>query len=443
VTAEIAIVNKNAVALAADSAVTLTVGGAKKIYRSADKIFELTTYNPIALMFFNNLEFMEIPIDVLVKDFRSTDGNREFDTVVDCAKVFLGYLRTAYPFPRETSDRHVTRILIEAFQAVDASMEEKIRLHFQAGAKSMPDLHAIFLLCVQERIDQLVPMPAARCFEQKGPLDIINSHDGSFVEAYKGSFPHYPLDNNDIFLLRALGGLVLHREVFSGSMTGLVLAGFGKNELFPSLIAFDCEGIIAGKLKIRITKYIDIDRRAPHASNGAWKSVDIIPFAQTDMAERFLVGIDSDFEDKIVNTIEEMNRGVAGTLAGVIGPKSKSRKKKLEQTIHSILEATFNHFKSDALQSIKAAKKRQIENMAMFMPKQELAFLAESMINLTSIKRRVSAEEETVAGPIDVAVISRNEGLVWVKRKHYFDPALNPRYFHRLAKRSGASSGGP
>lgn len=55
-TAEIAIINKSAVALAADSAVTLTIGGAQKVYRSADKIFKLSTNNPITLMFFNSLD---------------------------------------------------------------------------------------------------------------------------------------------------------------------------------------------------------------------------------------------------------------------------------------------------------------------------------------------------------------------------------------------------
>jgi len=31
-----------------------------------------------------------------------------------------------------------------------------------------------------------------------------------------------------------------------------------------------------------------------------------------------------------------------------------------------------------------------------------------------------------------VAVISEAEGFVWVKRKHYFSPELNPRYMRRI-----------
>ncbi len=69
--------------------------------------------------------------------------------------------------------------------------------------------------------------------------------------------------------------------------------------------------------------------------------------------------------------------------------------------------------------------------MVLLMPKQDLANLAQELINLTSVKRKFSAEKETVGGPIDVAVISRIDGFVWVKRKHYFTAELNPRYFVR------------
>ena len=70
--------------------------------------------------------------------------------------------------------------------------------------------------------------------------------------------------------------------------------------------------------------------------------------------------------------------------------------------------------------------------MVEFMPKPELASMAESLVGLTSIKRKVSRGMETVGGPIDVAVISREDGFVWVNRKHYFPPELNIRYGNRI-----------
>lgn len=60
-----------------------------------------------------------------------------------------------------------------------------------------------------------------------------------------------------------------------------------------------------------------------------------------------------------------------------------------------------------------------------------MAELAETLIALQSLKEKVTRPSETVGGPVDVAVITRSEGLVWVKRKHYFSPDLNPSFFLR------------
>ncbi len=63
------------------------------------------------------------------------------------------------------------------------------------------------------------------------------------------------------------------------------------------------------------------------------------------------------------------------------------------------------------------------------LPKDELASMAEAFVNLTSFRRKVTPEMETVGGPIDVAVITKGDGFIWIRRKHYFDPELNPQFF--------------
>ena len=68
--------------------------------------------------------------------------------------------------------------------------------------------------------------------------------------------------------------------------------------------------------------------------------------------------------------------------------------------------------------------------------------MAEALVNLTSLKRRVTPEDETVGGPVDVAVISKGDGLIWIKRKHYFAPELNHRYFERDQDLSSGTTGG-
>jgi hypothetical protein len=63
------------------------------------------------------------------------------------------------------------------------------------------------------------------------------------------------------------------------------------------------------------------------------------------------------------------------------------------------------------------------------LPKEELAALAESLVCLTYLRKRVTDDPETVGGAIDVAVISKGDGFIWMKRKHYFTHELNPHFF--------------
>jgi hypothetical protein len=44
-------------------------------------------------------------------------------------------------------------------------------------------------------------------------------------------------------------------------------------------------------------------------------------------------------------------------------------------------------------------------------------------------------DAETVGGPIDVAVISKGDGFIWIKRKHYFKSELNPQFFANYYRR--------
>lgn len=66
-TAEVAILNREAVAIAADSAVTIG-GPGSKIYNTANKLFALSTVEPVAVMIYGADAFGTIPWETIVKD---------------------------------------------------------------------------------------------------------------------------------------------------------------------------------------------------------------------------------------------------------------------------------------------------------------------------------------------------------------------------------------
>ena len=50
---------------------------------------------------------------------------------------------------------------------------------------------------------------------------------------------------------------------------------------------------------------------------------------------------------------------------------------------------------------------------------EDMTNMAENLVSITSLQRHFSSSDETVGGPIDVAVITRAEGFTWVRHKDF------------------------
>lgn len=102
-------------------------------------------------------------------------------------------------------------------------------------------------------------------------------------------------------------------------------------------------------------------------------------------------------------------------------------------TTFQILTHTFVfHSKYFYIYKITNAKNKLLEDVkdaVSVMPKEEVANMSESLINITSLKRKASSDIETVGREIDVALITKGDGFIWIKRKHFFDDELNYYFF--------------
>src|SRR4030042_2786858 len=125
-TAEIAVLNKMAIALAADSAVTIERLKGQKIYNTANKLFALSKFHPIGIMFYGNAEFMGIPWESIIKIYRTKIGNRKFDTLAHYADDFINFLKTTPLFPKEEQENYLTYIVRSYFSLIKTSINENI-----------------------------------------------------------------------------------------------------------------------------------------------------------------------------------------------------------------------------------------------------------------------------------------------------------------------------
>ena len=211
--------------------------------------------------------------------------------------------------------------------------------------------------------------------------------------------------------------------------SGIVVAGFGEDEVFPALIEAVICGTVEGKLKYNIRRCTEINFDGTFAA--------IVPFAQAEMVHRFMQGVDPEYLDYINSATIELLCQFGTELLGVHKISTPEIWRNVRRAAENMVEKRFNPAAADFRQTHFV---NPVMKIVEHLPKEEFSSMAEALVNLTSVKRRVSLEQETVGGPIDIAVISKGDGFVWTKRKHYFDNALNPSYLHRRTPRS--SGGG-
>lgn len=432
-TAEVAILNKGAVVLAADSAVTISRGSSQeKTFDTAEKLFELSTRNHVGIMVNGDLDFLEAPLAVLIKSFR--DGCDGCESIHQITTLFLEFLSEfSRATPQDVLDNNIKSAvswpLGEVQTRASKKFEERLQSNdFFEGIEGGVDAlrEHVRQTRKQHYAEQIAVLstwlerfPDAS-FTGDGAIS-LRAGDRALLDAeVREVIPELEDEEREAAIELAIK--TLKKAGFGSSITGVIIAGFGESELFPTLISLNIYGVVSGRLKYHVQEECDIDRAGTKAR--------VVAFAQREMVDRFLFGIDAETERKISafsrGGIAQIRESIFDRLDidgdGLAG---------LQAAANEAEEAFLNGLSQEGFKAIRAEAQAEIEEMAEFMPKMEMARMAEALVNLTSIKRRVSRGMETVGGPIDVAVISRSEGLVWVKRKHYFPAELNARFFER------------
>ena len=294
-TAGIALLNKNAAVLAADSAVTTVddSGRREKIY-SADKLFPLRPSEPISVMVYNVADFDGIPWETFIKTYAKLESRKVQGTVMAVAMDFLSYLND--------------------------------------------------WACVGKPEE---------------------------VEGMEG-------------------------ELYSG----VVFAGFGEEQMLPALVELRVEKV-DHKLNYQVRAEKEI------GSRGSRNSL-VRPFAQTEMVHRFMDGIDNSLREWVVSKVEEQLTSLVRDRPSVA---------ELGRDVDDLVRMHTSEYEDRLQDHIAEHYSNPIKEMVRVLPKDELAHMAEFLVGLTSLKRRVSTDMETVGGPVDVAIVSKGDGFAWYTRE--------------------------
>lgn len=400
--AEVILMNKNGIAIAADS--TVTIGNKTKIYNTADKMFMLSKYAPVGILIYNSASIMGIQLEIIIKQYRRKLGEKTFQTLKEYCDDFMSYcIEFANNYSGEKIELEIINNQIlnkcdEIFRIVLSMANKEVGKN---SFKNDNELMEFINIKIIEIVDRTNVEINDEVMDDLYYNNILSKLDTSNIidfcsESYKINLK----EETKKKIMLKLNDIIRNKKYWDRSnFTGIAITGYGDNEIFPVCIQIETLGIINNK----VLKLNENSFQITHEQNS-----QIIPLAQTDVMDEFFLGINNEINQIYVKKFKN----------GIASEKDESVKNKIIQ-LNTSIEEEKNKLVKDRLMNIHRS--------LSFLPRDEMIYMAEGMINLTSFKRRLVLDNfsETVGGPIDIAFISKGDGFIWIKRKKYFDKEMN------------------
>lgn len=405
-TAEIVVMNRYGVSMAADSAITL--GPRLEYYNNHNKLFALSKCAPVGVMFYEVADFCGVPWETILKEYKARPGTKTFPHLKDYLDDLISFVvGISKNFSEEIKNNFN---LQDTFLFLEQNLEEEDKQNrekFDLKIQKIKGYLSKYLdsTIIYENIEKQFNLSR-------------NQLSHFLVE----TFPHFLFDDKSLENVFDVIKLYWVKDIYRLG-TGIVVSGYGESDLFPSCASCMIGQFVGDQLKHSESKLISIDAIRMRA--------EIVPFGQTDIALAYLRGVHDSVEAFSQQKVLEMVHTLVVCAADLLGGSTDEDKKKAVEIFAPVaiqLHGKYQEQMKDFLDNDYIFPILQsIQNLS----KDELAVVAESLVKMTSLKKKISIGDKTVGGAIDVAVITKGDGLVWIERKHYFDGNKNP---HFLAK---------
>lgn len=428
-TCEVAVANRLGIALAADSAVTFTAGNSDKAtYASgANKIFQLASAEPVAVMVYSNADLSRIPWEIILKRYRKELGASSFSGLRGYADDLIDWLNSRTPrlLPAEVRTAATrgafAQGVLYAFAQIVAARPVLRDANLPAGT-----LTTEWQAALQDLTAQLNAQPVDPSLD---PADMPLA-EASFAAEFAAEIAGYlqgegfghlsPLVAGADLVALGLQCVFRRPHLVLTNYSGVVVAGYGDDDFLPGFVELQVYGFVGSKVYWR------------DGGNSAVNNTDIAsfiePFARKSMVETFTQGASPEVWKAVRDSFTQYAADAvrrAATAAGVVID---------DPTISEAVGQELGDFSNSWALSVLASHLVPLRTVIGSLSVDDLAELAETMVMLESLKEKVTSRTQGVGGPVDVAVITKSEGLVWIKRKHYFNPDINQRYLLRLQR---------
>ena len=227
----------------------------------------------------------------------------------------------------------------------------------------------------------------------------------------------------------------------------VVIAGFGKSELKPTMCYIDVGSDITEGPFSNVTRYY-IRNRQNYSDDGRWleeessDSNEVLwsalgfssGFAQHDHMRTMEFGVLPSIHRNLRNYVpgEILNRmykkipeivsnvpGVGETKMAQFNEIFEKEKRTLFESIKEVVEGE--------LEIEMTARNSRFNAVTKSLPIEELARFVEKMVSLEVNMTHFLEDIRSVGGPIDVATVTKEDGFLWVRSKQNHDRSINPR----------------
>lgn len=407
----VGVLNKRAVAIAADSAVT--IGSTHKVMNTGNKIFALSKHAPVGIAIYGNADMMGTPWEVIIKCYRRQLKDKKFLYLNDYVTDFIEYLRCHEFFASSKVQKDYLSLQMESFYDICESSAKK-RANFAANP-------------TQALIDELND---CKQLNQNNPevfQDFQNYDYSSFIAFVRGEIEgiiskskflqvntHFDIFAESYYYYMRIAKIVRNGE------SGLVFVGYGEEEIYPCLYNLITTLGFDHKLQFR-------QGEDPIKITNEQTTASIVPFAQVEATQTVIRGINPTFYNIISNNFTNVLGSFRKMISDLLRNNNMSAlATQIDKLDVASLTTTFTKTTRDEF--LRNYTRPLVQTIGL-LGISDMANVAESLVALTSLVHRMSPKEESVGGPVDVAVISKGDGFIWIKRKHYFDPSLNAHFF--------------
>ncbi|CAH2773586.1 MAG: hypothetical protein CBARDMAM_0288 [uncultured Caballeronia sp.] len=181
------------------------------------------------------------------------------------------------------------------------------------------------------------------------------------------------------------------------SKIGIVFCGYGSAQIFPSLFEVSVAEFIGDNIVSKVGSQTRISRGLES---------QIFQFATTSMVDVFTQGYGFEIWIAVQRAFREKSRHLVTSILTEIGAENVVPD--LEQHLERA-EAEFRGQWTDQLYNSNFVNLRRSIGT---LPVDEIVHLAETLVVLESLKEKVTSASQSVGGLVDVAIITRYEGLV-------------------------------